>query len=103
MLRFFQDYFGYYNMFNIFKDEERFGERYNPRRIVAGSYDFGMPGKITKEADELVLWVLKRDKNVLRELLTTDRLFAHYIPAKAKRKKLMTKDKMIGLASGLGG
>ena len=91
LLRFFQDYFGYYSMFNIFKDEERFGERYNPRRIVAGRYDFGMPGKITSEADQLVLWVLNNDKNVLKELLTTDRFFAHYIPDEAKRKKLMTK------------
>jgi hypothetical protein len=91
LLRFFQDYFGYYNMFNVFKDEERFGGSYNPRRIVAGKYDYGMPGKITKEADQLVEWILKRDKDVLKELLTTDKFFVHYVPDKKKREKLMQK------------
>ena len=91
ILRFFQDYFGYYNMFNIFKDEERFGGKYNPRRIVAGNYDTGMPGKLTDEADRVVEYILNKDQDVLKELLTTDKFFVHYIPDASKRNKLMEK------------
>ena len=91
LLRFFQDYFGYYHVFNIFKDEERFGGKYNPHRIVAGRYENGLPGKMTQEADQLILWILQKDKDVLKELLTTDKFFVHYIPDEKKRKKLIDK------------
>lgn len=78
ILRFFREYFGYDNIFNVFKDEERFGGSYNPHRVIATSYNFRVPGKIQGEADTLVEWILEKDQNVLKKLLTTDRFFVHH-------------------------
>jgi len=78
LLRFFQDYFGYKNIYKVFKDEERFGGAYNPHRVVAARYIWRIPGKVSKEADTLVNYILKNDKDVLKELLTTDKFFVHH-------------------------
>jgi Protein of unknown function (DUF1588)/Protein of unknown function (DUF1592)/Protein of unknown function (DUF1585)/Planctomycete cytochrome C len=78
ILRFFQDYFGYKGIYNVFKDEERFGGAYNPHRVVAQKYIYRVPGKLSGEADTLVKWVLERDKDVLKTLLTTDRFFVDH-------------------------
>lgn len=78
ILRFFQDYFGYKGIFEVFKDEERFGGAYNPHRVVSTRHIYRVPGKISGEADTLVQWILDQDKDVLRTLLTTDRFFVHH-------------------------
>ena len=78
ILRFFQDYFGYQGIYNVFKDEERFAGAYNPHRVVAEKYIYRIPGKVSKEADTLVQWVLNKDKDVLATLLTTDRFFVQH-------------------------
>ncbi|MFK7851880.1 MAG: DUF1588 domain-containing protein [Akkermansiaceae bacterium] len=78
LLRFFQDYFGYKGVYNVFKDEERFVGAYNPHRVVSTKYVYRVPGKLRKEADALVNWVLEKDQNVLETLLTTDRFFVHH-------------------------
>ena len=78
VLRFFQDYFGYKGVYDVFKDEERFIGAYNPHRVVSTKYVYRVPGKLRQEADTLVEWVLKNDKNVLETLLTTDRFFVHH-------------------------
>ena len=78
ILRFFQDYFGYRGIYNVFKDEERFGGAYNPHRVVSTKYIYRVPGKVSKEADTLVEWILKEDADVLETLLTTDRFFVHH-------------------------
>lgn len=97
ILRFFQDYFGYYNVFNVFKDEERFIGSYNPHRVVSTKYIYRVPGKVTREADLLVNWVLKNDKNVLETLLTTDKFFVHHSgdnkEMTEKMEKAIIKDK----------
>lgn len=78
ILRFFQDYFGYMGVYDVFKDEERFVGAYNPHRVVSTRYIYRVPGKLRKEADTLVNWVLEKDQNVLETLLTTDRFFVHH-------------------------
>jgi len=78
ILRFFQDYFGYKGVYNVFKDEERFVGNYNPHRVVSTKYVWRVPGKLHAEADALVNWVLKKDEKVLETLLTTDRFFVHH-------------------------
>lgn len=78
ILRFFQDYFGYKGVYNVFKDEERFVGNYNPQRVVSTKYVWRVPGKVHAEADALVNWVLKKDEKVLETLLTTDRFFVHH-------------------------
>lgn len=78
ILRFFQDYFGYKGVYDVFKDEERFIGAYNPHRVVSTRYVYRVPGKAAKEADTLVKWILQQDKDVLETLLTTDRFFVHH-------------------------
>jgi hypothetical protein len=78
ILRFFQDYFGYKGVFDVFKDEERFAGAYNPHRVVSTKYIYRVPGKVSAEADTLVKYVLEKDKDVLKTLLTTDCFFVHH-------------------------
>jgi hypothetical protein len=67
ILRFFQEYFDYYRAEEVFKD---------PKDVRA----VGIGGKYSAEAlvidtDMLVLHVLKSDRDVLKQLLTTDQGF----------------------------
>ena len=58
-LRFFQEFFGYAGAVDVFKDKERNGSHHANR--------------LRKDADMLVLGILEKDRNVLAELLTTNR------------------------------
>jgi hypothetical protein len=91
ILRFFQDYFGYKGIYDVFKDEERFIGAYNPHRVVSTKYVYRVPGKISGEADTLVNWALERDKDVLETLLTTDRFFVHHNGDNAAMKAAAAK------------
>lgn len=97
ILRFFQDYFGYYGIYDVFKDEERFIGHYNPHRVVAAKYIYRIPGKTSREADTLVKWILKQDKKVIETLLTTDKFFVHHTGDNEemieKTNKAIVKDK----------
>ena len=62
-LRFFQEFFGYSNALSIFKDK--------PGWNLQVKY-------LVRDADMLVEHILKKDKNVFSELLTTDRYFVAY-------------------------
>lgn len=66
ILRFFHEFFGYHRATAVFKDEKRFKGKQN------GSY---RPEQLVTDTDTLVKYIVKNDKNVLRELLTTDRYF----------------------------
>lgn len=95
ILRFFQDYFGYKNIYDVFKDEARFAGAYNPHRVVSTKYIYRVPGKLSGEADTLVKWILSKDKDVLETLLTTDRFFVHHNgnnEEMAKKAKQATDD-----------
>jgi len=59
VLRFFQEFFGYTAVADVFKDKERNGEHHANR--------------LRKDADMLVLYVLEKDRDVLAQLLTTNR------------------------------
>jgi len=91
ILRFFQDYFGYMGVYDVFKDEERFVGAYNPHRVVSTKYVYRVPGKLRKEADTLVEWILERDQNVLETLLTTERFFVHHNGDNEEMKKKARK------------
>ena len=78
ILRFFQDYFGYLGIYAVFKDEERFVGAYNPHRVVSTKYIYRIPGKISREADLLVQWILDKDEKVFETLLTTEKFFVHH-------------------------
>ena len=67
VVRFFRDYFGYGSAPDVFKDE---------RTQRAHGIPAWAPTFFVTDADRLVGWVLARDRDVLRELLTTNKTFA---------------------------
>ena len=68
-LRFFREFFGYDNALDVFKDEKRLFELIGMTRQ-----------RLIMEADMLVEHILKKDKNVFEELLTTDEFFVLHDP-----------------------
>ena len=64
ILRFFHEFFGYHNAPKVFKDTSRFGKDY--RRV---------PDSLVNNADVLVNHIVRQDKHVLAELLTTEKFF----------------------------
>lgn len=67
ILRFFHEFFGYHKAPGVFKDQARF----------AGDYR-GVPDLLVKDADTLVMHIVKEDRDVLKRLLTTpDYFVAH--------------------------
>jgi hypothetical protein len=60
LVQFFQQYFEYAKVTDVFKDDTRHGGKHDPKELI-------------QDADWTVLHVLAEDKNVLEELLTTDR------------------------------
>ena len=79
ILRFFREYFGYAEAVNVFKDEEDFPDHL-AKQLVA-------------DTDLLVKRIVAEDKNVLLELLTTDRgcVNALYIPYKDRIQRATSK------------
>ena len=71
IVRFFREFFGYPNSMKVFKDIARSdGAFMNLARGYAGT-----AGYLTNEADRVVDDVLKADRKVFEELLTTDRFY----------------------------
>lgn len=68
VLRFFREFFGYHHAPNVFKDEKRIGhgDRFDRKRIV-------------HDADQLVMHLFDQDRDVLKQLLTTDQYFVAYL------------------------
>ena len=66
-LRFFREFFGYQKMLTIFKDNIRFGANYD-----------GAKTRLVAEADMLVEYILKKDRNVFEELLTTEEFYVYH-------------------------
>ena len=74
IVRFFREFFGYPLAAKIFKDSERSDGYYkNPDRGTLGT-----PGFLINEADRVVDWYLKKDKNVFENLLTTEKFFVYH-------------------------
>ena len=62
LLRFFREFFGYLKVKDVFKDDTRHDGKHSAQELIA-------------DADWLVLWALKNDRQVLHTLLTTDEYF----------------------------
>ena len=87
LVRFFREFFGYPNATKIFKDVPRSdGYWQNPSRGTAGS-----PGFLVKEADLIVDWVLQKDKDVFRELLTTEDYFVYHDKDNGTGRKIINE------------
>lgn len=73
VLQFFREYFGYYKASTVFKDIEEFKKRdgfqqFHNHSAIRMMYD----------TDSLILHILRQDKHVLEELLTTNKVFVSY-------------------------
>lgn len=68
ILQFFREFFGYYKAPEVFKDVDKFVgvEGYQ-------QFDEGTASKLVYDTDSLVLEILQKDRDVLYELLTTNR------------------------------
>jgi hypothetical protein len=66
-LRFFQEFFGYTQAHKVFKDEERSGG--------FAYYGENYPAMYEKDADFFVMNILEKDKDVFRQLLTSDEYY----------------------------
>ena len=64
VLRFFHEFFGYTNAPKVFKDTARFKGDYR-----------SVPDQLVQDADVLVKHIVKNDRDVLVELLTTEKYF----------------------------
>ena len=73
ILQFFREFFGYHKAPEVFKDVNQFGG-------VEGfeQFDQGSASKLVYDTDSLILHILQKDKDVLFELLTTNRSVAVY-------------------------
>ena len=82
VLRFFQEYFGHHAANEVFKDEVTIVETLGPRERRSWH-----PYYFVSDADRLIEWGLKNDKDVLRELLTTNKTFALTVDPKIPDKQ----------------
>jgi mono/diheme cytochrome c family protein len=89
ILRFFHEYFGYREAVNVFKDKKDFGS-HEPRTLV-------------DDTDELIGFILQSDKDVFRELLTTNKTFVAYRNAAAMKAKRDAQQDMLKKSGKFGG
>jgi hypothetical protein len=80
IMRFFREYFGYRKAIEVFKEETNGG----------GTRDFAGHDAATLAADtdRLVEYILEQDRDVLRELLTTNKSFVAYTKAAGAKKQV---------------
>lgn len=79
VLRFFREYFGYDKATETFKENGKVPELNHPGHE---------PRALVEDTDRLVLFILERDKDVLKELLTTPKSFVAYKTAADSKKKI---------------
>jgi mono/diheme cytochrome c family protein len=70
ILRFFREYFGYHAAVDVFKEENSGGH--------ARDFTSHEPATLVQDTDRLVEYILEQDRDVLRELLTTNKSFVAY-------------------------
>ena len=87
VMRFFREYFGYGRATEVFKNPDDNREHF-ARELVA-------------DTDRLIEWIIERDKQVLRELLTTNKAFVNFRWDKNKQQGVKARNEAIHLAYGL--
>ncbi len=73
ILQFFREFFGYYKAEEVFKDVDQFAKQDGFRQFEQGS-----ASRLAYDTDSLILHILEDDRDVLRQLLTTDRIVVAY-------------------------
>jgi hypothetical protein len=86
ILQFFREFFGYHKAPTVFKDVETF------KKIDGFKHFHGHTAQRLKyDTDNLILTILREDKNVFYELLTTNRVFVSYWPGTNDAKQVKQK------------
>lgn len=83
VLQFFREYFGYHKAGEVFKDVDKFKNREGFRHFNSGT-----ASKYTYDTDTLIQHILAKDKNVLYELLTTDKIVVSYWNGKNSKDQI---------------
>ena len=73
ILQFFREFFGYYKAPDVFKDVDKFQDRDGFKQFQKGS-----ASKFEYDTDSLIRHILLEDKDVLYELLTTNKVVVSY-------------------------
>ena len=73
ILQFFREYFGYHKAATVFKDVDKFAKE---KEFM--HFHNHTPVRFMYDTDALILHILEADKNVLQELLTTNKVFVSY-------------------------
>ena len=73
VLQFFREFFGYHKAQTIFKDVDKFAKEKEFRHFHNHT-----AVRLMYDTDALILHILQADKNVLHELLTTNKVFVSY-------------------------
>lgn len=73
ILQFFREFFGYYKAPEVFKDIDKFAKREGFKQ-----FDKNAASRFEYDTDSLIQHILAEDKNVLYEMLTTDRVVSSY-------------------------
>ena len=86
ILQFFREFFGYHKAQTVFKDVDKFAKEkefahFHNHTAVRLMYD----------TDALILHILEEDKNVLKELLTTNKVFVSYWDGSNKEDQIKRK------------
>ncbi len=83
ILQFFREFFGYHKAEDVFKEVDNFKQR-------EGFQQFGnhTATRLMYDTDALVLHVLREDRDVLYELLTTNKVFVSYWSGKHDKKQI---------------
>jgi hypothetical protein len=83
ILQFFREFFGYYKAKDVFKEVDNFKKRDGFQQFNNHSAD-----RMMYDTDALVLHVLKKDRDVLYELLTTNKVFVSYWAGNHDQKQI---------------
>jgi mono/diheme cytochrome c family protein len=86
IMRFFREFFGYAKAVEVFKGDDVV-EHY-PRDLVA-------------DTDRLIEWILERDRDVFRELMSTNKSFVNYRWDAKKQQGVRANNNAVHLAYGL--
>jgi mono/diheme cytochrome c family protein len=86
ILQFFREFFGYHKAPTVFKDVDKFVKekefaQFHSHSAIRMMYD----------TDSLILHILEEDRNVLRELLTTNKVFVSYWDGSNKEDQIKRK------------
>ncbi len=73
ILQFFREFFGYHKAHTVFKDVEKFQTEEGFKQ-----YHSHTPFRLMYDTDALILDILREDKDVLRQLLTTQKVYVSY-------------------------